>query len=78
MDNIENILKEAIKKRIDNQIDEIIENKTKEFYNELVDKKDNYISEIMSGIRFLHEQNPMDLSMNYKIIFENVVRMERK
>lgn len=73
---IEEMLKKVVKEKISEEIDKEIENKVKIFHREMVSRKDKYISEIMSGIRMIHEQNPMDLSMNYKIIFENIAYLK--
>lgn len=41
------------------------------------DRRKQYIAEIMKGIQILYSRNIEDNSMNYKIIFENVVRIEK-
>ena len=73
---IEKCLKDSLRNIIANSVDEEIDKKVKEFQNQLVDRRDQYIAEIMKGIRILHSQNIEDKSMNYKIIFENVTRIE--
>lgn len=74
---IDRYLKDSLKKIITDKVDEEIEKKIDEFKRQLVDRRNQYISEIMKGIQIIHEQNPMDLSMNYKIIFENITRIEK-
>ena len=74
---IEKCLKDSLRNIIANSVDEEIDKKVKEFQNQLVDRRDQYIAEIMKGIRILHSQNIEDKSMNYKIIFENVTRIEK-
>ena len=74
---IEKCLKDSLRNIIANSVDEEIDKKVKEFQNQLVDRRDQYIAEIMKGIRILHSQNIEDKSMNYKIIFENVVQIEK-
>ena len=74
---IDRYLQDSLKKIITDKVDEEIEKKIDEFKRQLVDRRNQYISEIMKGIQIIHEQNPMDLSMNYKIIFENITRIEK-
>lgn len=78
MENIEEIIKKEVEKRINNEIDQIIADEIQELYYKLTDMKDKYIADIMSGIRITHEQNPHRMSMDYRIIFENVTRIESK
>ena len=73
---IDKYLKDSLKKIITDKVDKEIEKKADEFKRQLVDRKNQYISEIMKGIQIIYEQNPMDLSMNYKITFENITRIE--
>lgn len=73
--SIEKCIKNVVEKLIIKEIDEEIENKVKKFKHELEDRKDRYIAEVMKGIRILHERNMN--GMDYKIIFENVYRMEK-
>lgn len=70
-------LKDSLRNIIAHSVDEEIDKKIREFQEQLIDRRNQYISEIMKGIQIIHEQNPMDLSMNYKIIFENITRIER-
>ena len=74
---IEKYLKDSLKRIVALSVDEEINKKVQEFENQLVDRRDQYIAEIMKGIRILHSQNMEDKSMNYKIIFENVTRIEK-
>ena len=74
---IEKWLKEGLRNIIANSVDEEIEKKIQEFKEQLIDRRNQYISEIMRGIQIIHEQNSRDLSMNYKIIFENITKIER-
>ena len=73
---IDKYLKDSLKKIITDKVDKEIEKKVNDFKRELVDRRNQYISEIMKGIQIIYEQNPMDLSMNYKITFENITRIE--
>ena len=73
---IEKYLKDSLRNIIAHSVDEEIDKKIREFQEQLIDRRNQYISEIMKGIQIIHEQNPMDLSMNYKIIFENITRIE--
>lgn len=65
-------IKEMVKSKIDKEIDKKVE----QFRRELEDRKDNYIAEIMKGIRIYHERDIGSMGMNYKIIFENIYRLE--
>lgn len=78
MDNLEEILKKNIKSIVSEKIDEEIEQKVNNFKKELEDRKDNYIAEIMKGIRVYHERDTMSMGINYKIIFENIYRIEKE
>ena len=75
---IEKYLKDSLTRIVTLSVDEEINKKVQEFENQLVDRRDQYIAEIMKGIRILHSQNMEDKSMNYKIIFENVTRIENR
>ena len=59
-----------IKSRIDAEIDKQVIN----FREKLESRKDEYLAEIMKGIRVAHETCVGEV--NYKIIFENVVKHE--
>ncbi len=78
MDKMEEIIKKEVEKRISNEIDQIISDEVQELYYKLTDMKEKYIAEIMSGIKFYHSQTPGVMEMNYKIVFENVTRIEGK
>lgn len=78
MDNLEEMLKKDIKSIVSEKIDEEIEQKVNNFKKELEDRKDNYIAEIMKGIRVYHERDQMSMGINYKIIFENIYRTEKE
>lgn len=73
---IDKYLKDSLKKIITDKVDEEIEKKADEFKRQLVDRKNQYISEILKGIQILYKQNFVENSMNYKIIFENITRIE--
>ena len=74
---IEQYLKDILRNIITNSVDEEIDKKVKEFQKQLIDRRNQYIAEIMKGIQILYSRNIEDNSMNYKIIFENVVRIEK-
>ena len=78
MVNLEEILMKNIKSIVSEKIDEEIEQKVNNFKKELEDRKDNYIAEIMKGIRVYHERDTMSMGINYKIIFENIYRIEKE
>lgn len=71
------MLKNSVEQIIREDIDKRIEEKVEEFKRELQDNKEQYIAEIMKGIRILHSQEPGEWTMNYKITFENVTRLEK-
>lgn len=71
MDYIEETLKASVTNLIREEVDKIIEKKTIEFRNELISKKNIYISEVMKGISIVHEENPELMCMDYRISFIN-------
>jgi len=73
---IEFTLENSIKQLVNEKISEEIKEKVRQFEIQLLDRKDQYIAEVMKGIRILHEQEPNMNAMNYKIIFENIQRIE--
>lgn len=74
---LEEMLKKNIEQIIKSKVDEEIEEEVKKFTNKLIERKDQYIAEIMKGIRIYHERDAGSLGINYKIIFENIVRLEK-
>lgn len=74
---IEQILKDSVEKIVSEKIEQEIASKIQTFKRELEDRKDQYIAEVMKGIRIIHERDMMSMGINYKIIFENVVRLEK-
>lgn len=77
-DHITEVLKKVVEQEISARIDEEINRKVNQFHKELTNRKDSYISEIMKGIRIYHEQDTVAMSQNYKILFENINRLEDK
>lgn len=75
---IEEYLKNALESLITFDLDLEIDRKVEEFRNQLIDRRDQYIVEIMKQIRILHSQNIKDNSMDYKIIFENITKSENE
>lgn len=75
---IENGIKLSVKQIVSETIQQEIDKKVENFRKELEDRKDNYISEVMKGIRIYHEREIQGMGINYRIIFENVTRLERK
>ena len=73
---IEKYLKDSLKNIIAMNVDEEINKKVREFEKQLIDRRNQYIAEIMKGIQIMHQQEPAMNAMNYKIIFENVQRIE--
>lgn len=74
---IDKYLKDSLHNIIATSVDEEINREVCEFEKRLIDKRNQYISEIMKGIQILHQQEPMSNCMNYKIIFENTQRIEK-
>ncbi len=71
---LEFALTNSVKQLINEKISEEIKEKVKQFEKQLLDQKEQYIAEIMKGIRILHEKDFN--GVNYKIIFENIQRIE--
>lgn len=74
--DFEDMIKEQVKNVISVRIEIEIERQVERFRKKLEDRKDDYIAEVMKGIRIYHERDTMNTGMNYKIIFENVYRLE--
>ena len=74
--NLEEILKKEVQKNIEVKIDKLIEDEIHNFTNKLLMRKDEYIAEVMKGIRILHKRDLVSLGINYKIIFENITKIE--
>lgn len=74
---IEQALKDSVEKLIKANITNEIEEEVERFRRKLESRKDQYIAEVMKGIRMYHERDMLSNGMNYKIIFENVVRLEK-
>lgn len=75
---IENGIKLSVKQIVSKSIQQEIDKKVENFKRELEDRKDNYISEVMKGIRIYHEREMQGMGINYRIIFENITRLERE
>lgn len=73
---IEKYLKDSLHNLIAMNVDEEINKKVNEFETQLIDRRNQYIAEIMKGIQIIHQQEPSMNAMNYKIIFENIQRIE--
>lgn len=74
---LEQALKESVEKLVSANIQVEIDEKVKKFREELEFRKDRYIAEVMKGIRISHSREPNTMCMAYKIIFENVCRIEK-
>lgn len=74
--NIE-IIKNIFKHEISNKIDEEINNKVEEFKKQLILNKDHYIAEIMKSIRIYSEENTINGCPRYQIVFENIYKIEK-
>lgn len=69
--NIASVLEKAMEELIAENIDKEIVKRTEDFHRELVSRKDQYIAEVMKGIRIVHERNPENLCFDYRIMFVN-------
>lgn len=76
--NIEVVLKNAVKENIEVKIDQLIEDEINDFTKQLLRRKDDYIAEIMKAIRISEETIPGTLQNHYIITFENKVFLESK
>lgn len=75
-DYIEFALKNSVEQLVRINIQTEIEEMVQQFEKRLLDRKDNYIAEVMKGIRIVHEKDIDTNGVNYKIIFENIQRVE--
>lgn len=69
-------LEQSVKVLITDTVEKEIKKEVDKFTKMLLDRKDEYISQIMKGIRIIHENDPYFDGINYRIIFENVKRLE--
>lgn len=74
---IENGIKISVKQIVRDKIDKEIDEEVEQFRRKLEDRKDDYIAEVMKGIRIYHERDFGSMGVNYKILFENVYRTEK-
>lgn len=74
--DFEDMIKEQVKNVISVRIDIEIERQVEKFRKKLEDRKDDYIAEVLKGIRIYHERDMHYERMNYKITFENIYRLE--
>ena len=74
---IENGIKISVKQIVRDKIDKEIDEEVEQFRRKLEDRKDDYIAEVMKGIRIYHERDFGSMGMNYKIIFENITKLEK-
>lgn len=72
---VSDFIKDIFKQQVSEKIDKEIDKKVKEFREELIDDKDNYIAEIMKGIRIYSELQTIDGCPRYQIVFENIYRI---
>lgn len=66
--SVEEIVKAKIQEEIDLEVEK--------FRQKLENRKDNYIAEVMKGIRISHERDFGSMGINYRIIFENITKLE--
>ena len=70
------VIKREIERQISERLDEEIKERTIAFHKELTERKDQYIAEVMQGIRIEHEYNPESMYMDYRIMFINRYEVE--
>ena len=68
---MDEVIKRAVEEIISESIDKEIEDRTIAFHKELTERKDQYIAEVMKGIRIVHEYNAQGMYMDYRIMFIN-------
>lgn len=73
---LEETLRKSVEKLVSDSIQIEIDEKVDKFRKELVSRKDKYIAEVMKGIRIIHEHNCETMHITYKIIFENIVKLD--
>ena len=73
---LEFALTNSVKQLVNEKISQEIKEKVHQFEKQLLDKKDQYIAEVMKGIWILHEKDMNGI--NYKIIFENIQKIEKE
>lgn len=74
---IEDMIKKSVESIIYEKVEQEIKEEIKRFEQKLEDRKDQYIAEMMKGIRIYHERDVGSLGINYRIVFENVTRLEK-
>ena len=71
VEQLESILMKCVEETISEKIDVLIEKAENDFHKKLVDRKDEYIAEVMRGIRMAHEYNHKMMCVDYRILFVN-------
>lgn len=75
VNKIEDAIKECVRSMITEEVNKEIDKKVENFRKELEDRKDRYITEVIKGIKIMHEQDSNNM-INYRVIFENIYRRE--
>lgn len=75
---LDEILKNAVKENIEVKIEQLIEDEINNFTKQLLRRKDDYIAEIMKAIRISEERIAGTMQNHYIITFENKVFLESK
>ena len=70
-------IEQTVKEMVSEKINIEIEERTKEFHKELTSRKDDYIAEVMKGIRIVQEYSPESMCMDYRITFINKFEREK-
>lgn len=66
---LESCIERYVETMVSARIGKEIENKVKEYEQELLSRRDEYIAEVMKGIRIEHEKRLGEI--NYRITFVN-------
>lgn len=74
---VEEAIKKAVREKISEKVEEEITDKVNQFGRELTSRKDEYIAEVMKGIRIFAEERNPEMIPRYKIEFENIYRLEK-
>ena len=76
--NIEKAILDAITQNVSEKLDREIAERSMAFHKELTARKDDYIAEVMKGIRIVQEQNHEGLYIDYRILFVNKYEVKSK
>lgn len=64
-------IRNGLERKVTEDVESLIEERVKNFREELECRKYKYIADILNGISIVHNYDPAMDEMNYKVIFEN-------